>query len=211
MVTRQDLYHGTQTNLIVPLGLYNEHQILCSQRGLDKEIGMIMAGYEINPRNFVFTDFQETVGERSSGSIVCDSRIVAPKVILPLLQRTTRWDRICGLDGEITDWLHAEEDMYAKIVRGKKVLGSSHTHPTGYGTDLSTIDKDKMREYITFARKYPQIHAANHGNIEWVVEPHHEPSQNENKLHAVKSSGIEGINLVIIPDIENLLRTEFGM
>jgi len=213
MVTRQDLYHGTQTNLIVPLGLYNEHQILCSQKGLSKEVGMVIAGYEINSRNFVFTDFQKTVGGRSSGGILGeeDSRIYAHQVILPLLQRTTRWDRVCGLDGNIAELLHLEEDKYTNIVKGKKIVGSSHTHPKDYGTDLSPTDKDKIREYMTFARKHPEIHASNYGNIEWVVEPKHDSTQNKNKLHAVTSSGIESINLVIVPDIENMLRTEFGM
>ena len=76
--------------------------------------------------------------------------------------------------------------------------------------ELSTTDKDGIREYTEFAKKYPQIHGTNYGGIEWVVEPRRNPVQNINKVHSMTQKGIEEINLVIAPDLREIRAREFG-
>src|SRR3989344_1408085 len=211
MVNACEIYQQGQTNLIVPLQLYAEHQQVCSERGLTREVGMIIAGCEINPRNFIVTDYRGFEGKRDS-AILSDKINFIDGLILPLLTRLTEADKICGVNKFRTETLVLDSTKSIEILKDKKIIGGSHTHPRDYGVGFSEIDRENIQRYIQFAQKYPSIHASNHGNIEWIIEPRENPFQNRNKAYVVNpgTGNEKEINLIIVAGIRDLLMKEFG-
>ena len=207
MATVGKVYHGDRTNIIFPLDLYTDLQQTCSTHGLEKEIGFILAGHEINPRNFFVTDFRGFEGDGSSISL--SGRVFIDDVLLALLRRATPVDVNYGLETPQTELLTLG-DLPIDVVRSKKILGGSHTHPQGYGANLSQIDITNIRRYIEFAKKYPRLHASNYGNMEVVIEPKRLPKDNLVKPHSVTEDITEEINLVVVSDIREVLAREFN-